>query len=83
MTEYVLRSASVASLLRHRNLALGGSIVLVVLLTGLLAPLLAPYDPYAQNLSVAFQSPGFPHIFGTDEYGRDWRYAVRPSVDNE
>ena len=33
--------------------------------------LLAPYDPYAQNLSIAFQSPGFPHIFGTDEYGRD------------
>ena len=50
---------------------LGASIVLVVLLTGLLAPLLAPYDPYAQNLSIAFQSPGFPHIFGTDEYGRD------------
>jgi ABC-type dipeptide/oligopeptide/nickel transport system permease subunit len=71
LTEYVPRSASIASLLRHRNLVLGASIVLVVLLTGLLAPLLAPYDPYAQNLSVAFQSPGFPHIFGTDEYGRD------------
>ena len=50
---------------------LGASIVLVLLLTGLLAPLLAPYDPYAQNLSITFQSPGSAHLFGTDEYGRD------------
>ena len=80
LTESVLRSTdaryrawrdSIAALLRHRNLVLGASIVLVVLLTGLLAPLLAPYDPYAQNLSIAFQSPGSAHIFGTDEYGRD------------
>ena len=58
-------------LLRYRNLALGGSIVLVLLLAGLLAPLLAPYDPYPQNLAIAFPPPGSAHLFGTDEYGRD------------
>ena len=50
---------------------LGASIVLVLLLAGLLAPLLAPYDPYAQNLAITFHPPGLAHLFGTDEYGRD------------
>jgi glutathione transport system permease protein len=58
-------------LLRYRNLVLGASIVLVLLLAGLLAPLLAPYDPYAQDLSITFHPPSFAHLFGTDEYGRD------------
>jgi ABC-type dipeptide/oligopeptide/nickel transport system permease subunit len=68
-----LRSArvSLSSLLRYRNLVLGASIVLVLLFAGLLAPLLAPYDPYAHNLSATFHPPSFAHLFGTDEYGRD------------
>jgi glutathione transport system permease protein len=77
LTESLLRSryrawrAGIPSLLEYRNLVLGASIVLVLLLAGLLAPLLAPYDPYAQNLSITFHPPGFAHLFGTDEYGRD------------
>ena len=80
MTEYVLRSspsryrswrASIPALLQYRNLVLGASIVLVLLFAGLLAPLLAHYDPYAQNLSITFHPPSFAHLFGTDEYGRD------------
>lgn len=78
MTEYVPRlsgyqawRAGIPSLLRYRNLVLGASIVLVLLLAGLLAPLLAPHDPYAQDLSITFQSPSLTHLFGTDEYGRD------------
>ena len=80
MTEYALDSgisqfsiwrSRVSSWLRYRNFAIGGCIVLVLLFTGLLAPLLAPHNPYQQNLSVTFQSPGAAHLFGTDEYGRD------------
>jgi ABC-type dipeptide/oligopeptide/nickel transport system permease subunit len=80
LTEYALDSAisqfsiwqsRVSSWLRYRNLAIGGCIVLVLLLTGLLAPLLAPHNPYEQNLSITFQPPGAAHLFGTDEYGRD------------
>jgi len=59
------------SWLKYRNLVLGASIVVVLLLAGLLAPVLAPYDPYAQDLSITFHPPGFAHLFGTDEYGRD------------
>jgi glutathione transport system permease protein len=61
----------VSSWLGYPNLALGGIIVLAVVLAGLLSPLLAPHDPYAQNLSQTFQPPSFAHLFGTDEYGRD------------
>jgi ABC-type dipeptide/oligopeptide/nickel transport system permease subunit len=80
LTEYVLRSspsryrtwwAGIPSLLQYRNLVLGASIVLVLLCSGLLAPLLAPYDPYAQNLAITFHPPSLAHLFGTDEYGRD------------
>ena len=80
MTESVLRSspsrssawwAGIPALLQYRNLVLGASIVLVLLFAGLLAPLLAPYDPYAQNLAITFHPPSLAHLFGTDEYGRD------------
>jgi ABC-type dipeptide/oligopeptide/nickel transport system permease subunit len=80
LTEYVLHSspsryrawwAGIPSLLQYRNLVLGASIVLVLLFAGLLAPLLAPYDPYAQNLAITFHPPSLAHLFGTDEYGRD------------
>jgi len=80
LTEYVLRSspsryrawwAGIPSLLQYRNLVLGASIVLVLLSAGLLAPLLAPYDPYTQNLAITFHPPSLAHLFGTDEYGRD------------
>lgn len=80
MTESVLRSslsrssawwAGIPALLQYRNLVFGASIVLVLLFAGLLAPLLAPYDPYAQNLAITFHPPSLAHLFGTDEYGRD------------
>jgi ABC-type dipeptide/oligopeptide/nickel transport system permease subunit len=80
LTEYILHSspsryrawrAGIPALLQYRNLVLGASIVLVLFLAGLLAPLLAPYDPYAQNLAITFTPPSFAHLFGTDEYGRD------------
>lgn len=36
-----------------------------------MAPLLAPYSPYAQNLQEKLLPPGTAHIMGTDEFGRD------------
>ncbi len=35
------------------------------------APLVAPYDPIAQDLAVALQGPSVAHPLGTDNYGRD------------
>jgi ABC-type dipeptide/oligopeptide/nickel transport system permease subunit len=43
----------------------------VVLLCALLAPWIAPYDPYAMNMDEALQSPSLAHPMGTDVFGRD------------
>jgi len=42
-----------------------------VLLCALLAPWIAPYDPYAMNMDEALQSPSLAHPMGTDVFGRD------------
>src|SRR3954469_11571806 len=44
-----------------------------IVLVGLLAPLIAPYDPAAQPDIVGLKSlpPSLKHLFGTDLYSRD------------
>ena len=49
----------------------GAVIILILIITAIFAPLLAPYDPYKQNLSEALQSPSRAHLLGTDPLGRD------------
>lgn len=58
--------------LRKQRLALvgGGTLVLLVAVA-LLAPLLAPQDPLAQDLYGRLQPPSLEHPFGTDDFGRD------------
>lgn len=50
----------------------------------LFAPIIAPQDPYAQNVVNQYQSPSIEHFFGTDELGRDVFsrviYATRTSL---
>ncbi len=62
----------------HRGLVIGGAIVLAVVLIALFAPLIAPHDPYAQDLSKRLLPPvwsekgSWEHIFGTDALGADY-----------
>src|SRR5262249_45910871 len=52
----------------------GGVIVLILITVGLSAPLIAPYDPNAQNLSRALRPPDWlfgSNMLGTDAVGRD------------
>ncbi len=58
-------------MIRYKNLTIGATLVGLLLLAGLLAPLFAPHDPYSQDLAVTFQGPSWLHLFGTDDYGRD------------
>ena len=37
----------------------------------ILAPVIAPYDPILQDLTLRLQPPSAAHIFGTDNFGRD------------
>jgi peptide/nickel transport system permease protein len=58
--------------LLHNRLALAGMIISgLVMLTAILAPLLAPYDPLAMSLAVRLQPPSAAHLMGTDHLGRD------------
>ena len=43
----------------------------ILLLITVFAEKLAPYDPYAQDLSLSKQPPSAAHWMGTDQYGRD------------
>jgi peptide/nickel transport system permease protein len=55
-----------------RSLVIFGTvIILLVIFIAIFAPLLAPYDPYNQNLTVSLAKPSAHHILGTDQLGRD------------
>lgn len=62
----------------HKGLIIGGSIVLFAVLVAIFAPLIAPYDPYAQVLSERLIHPiwhakgTWAHPLGTDGFGRDY-----------
>lgn len=43
----------------------------LVAVAGLFGPLLAPYDPLAQNTPEALAGPSLTHLLGTDYLGRD------------
>src|SRR3954452_14515260 len=49
----------------------GAAIVLVAVLAAIFGPLLAPYDPAAQELALRLSGPTGLHWFGLDELGRD------------
>ena len=62
----------------HQGMIIGSLIVFFVIAIALLAPLLAPHDPYQQDLMKRLMPPvwdgrgSWEHIFGTDHLGRDY-----------
>jgi peptide/nickel transport system permease protein len=57
---------------RDRATLVAGALLLVVGLSALLAPWIAPYDPSAGSIRLRLASVGSPsHLLGTDEQGRD------------
>jgi peptide/nickel transport system permease protein len=57
--------------LSRKVVALGTIVILVVVVTALFAPWLAPYDPFKTNLREALRPPSSTHLLGTDALGRD------------
>ncbi|MFI5011119.1 MAG: ABC transporter permease [Hyphomicrobiales bacterium] len=63
--------APLARVLRRHAAKVGLAITLAFLVLTVVAPLIAPYDPYDQDLSSALSQPSPEHLFGADQYGRD------------
>lgn len=53
------------------RLRLSLGILGLLMLTAVLADLLAPYDPRAQDVTAILQAPSSAHLLGTDDLGRD------------
>ncbi|RLV50415.1 ABC transporter permease [Nocardioides mangrovicus] len=49
----------------------GGAIVVVIVVAGFAAPLIAPYRPDAIDFARLLSPPSGAHLFGTDDSGRD------------
>jgi peptide/nickel transport system permease protein len=49
----------------------GAVLVLLIVVDGLAAPWIAPYDPLAVDMTAPLAEPGPGHLFGTDQAGRD------------
>ena len=63
---------------RHKGLMFGLALIGIIFLLALLAPLIAPHDPYVQNLKTRLVPPfwypkgNWTHPLGTDNLGRDY-----------
>ncbi len=65
------RQEVVRRLLR-KPLAIAGTVLmLIMVLSALLAPTIAPFAPDDQGIGDPFAPPSARHLFGTDQFGRD------------
>jgi peptide/nickel transport system permease protein len=59
-------------LARDRATLVAGGVLAVIVLSAILAPWIAPYDPAAGSIRLRLAPVGAPgHVLGTDEQGRD------------
>lgn len=55
----------------HPSLTIGTILFTLIVAAVVLAPVITPYAPDAQDLSAILQGPSGHHLLGTDELGRD------------
>ena len=69
---------------RITALSIGTVLVAILVLTALLAPWLAPFDPNIQHIEMRLLPPSHAHWLGTDGFGRDLLsrvvYGARPTL---
>ncbi|MFH1777783.1 MAG: ABC transporter permease, partial [Candidatus Omnitrophota bacterium] len=58
-------------ILNNKLVLFGLSIVILLALVAIFAPLIAPYDPKAIDIDNYLISPAVKHLMGTDQLGRD------------
>ncbi len=68
--------------LQHKGFVIAGAVLAFIVLMAIAAPLVAPYDPYGQDLGNRLVPPAFmeggswAHPLGTDALGRDYLSRV-------
>jgi len=65
------RTGFVREVLRHPAAATAAAFLLLLAIACVLAPLIAPYSPFDQDLNNVLSGPGAQHLLGTDTLGRD------------
>ena len=75
MSDAITRPSALAQAARFcRRQPLGTfglALVVVIAATGLMAELLAPFDPTANDFAAMTEAPSLTHWLGTDQFGRD------------
>lgn len=67
-----VKPRTLLSLLLHNRLAaLGLTFILIWTVVAVIAPWIAPQDPYVTDMANRLQAPSGSHWFGTDNFGRD------------
>lgn len=61
----------IGRLLGNRSAVVGGTVLLLLVLLAVFAPIVAPYDPFKVNPIQRLKPPSWEHWMGTDEIGRD------------
>ncbi|KIF67398.1 peptide ABC transporter permease [Streptomyces sp. AcH 505] len=71
------RAAALRTLLRNKLAVVALAVLAIMLIFAIFAPLIAPYDPNAQDLLLRLKPPAWQsggsgaHLLGTDQLGRD------------
>ncbi|GAB2966606.1 ABC transporter permease [Amycolatopsis acidiphila] len=81
-----VRGRALRKVVRNPMGVVGGALLLIVVVAGVFAPLLAPYPPTEVHFSTPFQQPGtIGFALGTDDLGRDILsrvlYGTRASLE--
>lgn len=71
LTMNALSRFGIARAFSSRLGLVSGGFLVILLAVATFAPWITPYDVAAQNLANSNASPGWPHLMGTDEFGRD------------
>jgi glutathione transport system permease protein len=56
---------------QRKTAMVAGVFIILLVVTAIFAPVLAPHDPFATDYNISMEGPSLDHLAGTDVYGRD------------
>lgn len=71
MNEVSVRAPKISRDRLKKKLYFFSLVAALLILAAFFSEYLCPYDPYAQDMSLAKAAPSAQHLLGTDRYGRD------------